>query len=170
MPERPTFASVTDTLCRCGYLRRSADDPRSPIVFDRRAGEYQFRCRGADAEHFSMLVIYHCPFCGGAAPKSKRDSLFHAIPPEEERRLEALLDGVTTLRSAMRKLGKPDEDDPRGVSLQDPERGARPPKTQWCRTIRYVRLSKVADVSFTERSDGRAFWYLHGKPKKRGRK
>ena len=166
MPERPTFASVTDAPCRCGFLRRAADDPRLPIVFDRPTGEYHFRYREGDAKHFATLVIYHCPFCVGAAPKSKRRSLFHVIPPGEERRLVALLDGITT-REAMRKPGTPDEDDPRGAGVQHPEHGGRPPTTQWYRTLRYTKLSAVADVWFTERGDGRAYWQLQGKPKKR---
>ena len=117
-----------------------------------------------------MLVIYHCPFCGGAAPKSKRALLFHVIPPEEERRLSAILGGITTLRAAIRKLGKPDDDNPRGTGVQYPEHRGRPPTMQWFRTLRYDNLSKVAAVHFTERGDGRASWSLHGKEKKRRRK
>ena len=170
MGDRPTFASVTAAQCKCGYLRRAADDPREPIVFDRLTGEYHFRFREGDASGYSTLVIYHCPFCGGAAPRSKRALLFHVVPPDEERRLTRLLDGITTLRSAIRKLGKPEYDNPRGTGVQKPEYPGRAPTMQWFRTLRYEKLSKVADVWFTERADGRASWRLQGKAKKSRRR
>ena len=165
MAKGPTFASVTDRPCRCGYLRRAADDPRLPIVFDKVTGEYHFRYREADAYGDSTLVIYHCPFCGGAAPRSKRALLFHVIPPDEEERLAELLDGITSIRGALRKLGKPEDDLRRGIKTQESERAGRPPTTQWFRTLRYEKLSKVADVWFTEHADGRASWQLVGKQK-----
>ena len=118
----PTFASVTDAPCRCGYLRSAANDSRLPIIFDQPTGEYHFRYRETDGDADSYLVIYHCPFCGGAAPKSKRALLFHLIPPDEERRLTKLLDGVTSLRMAIRKLGKPDYDNRRGMGVEIAER------------------------------------------------
>jgi hypothetical protein len=166
MAEHPTFASVTDTPCKCAYLRRAADDPRQPIVFDKLTGEFHFQYRENDASGFSTLIIYHCPFCGGAAPKSKRSLLFHVIPPDEEHRLFALLDGITSIRAAIRKLGKPDDDNPRGISMETPQRGGHAPTKQWFRTLRYEKLSKVANVCVTERADGRASWRLQGKAKK----
>lgn len=169
MAERPTFASVTDAPCKCAYLRHAADDPRQPIVFDKLTGEYHFQYREGDADGYSTLVIYHCPFCGGTAPKSKRALLFHVIPPDEERRLTELLDGVTSIRKAIRKLGKADDDNRHGTGVKMPERAGCPPTTQWFRTLRYEKLSKVADVWITEHADGRASWKLQGKAKKRRR-
>ena len=169
MAERPTFASVTDAPCKCGFLRRGADDPRLPIVFDKPTGEFHFQWRPSDAHGYASLVLYHCPFCGGAAPRSKRALLFHVIPLNEEGRLNRLLEGVTTIRRALRKLGKPDYDNPHGSGTQTPERPGRGPTTQWFRTLRYTKLSEVADVWITERADGRASWMLQGKEKKRRR-
>jgi hypothetical protein len=167
MDKRPTFASVTEAPCKCGHLRRAADDPRMPIVFDELTGEFHFQYREDDANGFSTLIIYHCPFCGGAAPKSKRALLFHVIPPDEERRLSELLDGVTSIRAAIRKLGKPDEDNPRGIGMETPERRGHAAAKQWFRTLRYEKLSEVANVRITERADGRASWQLQGKAKDR---
>lgn len=109
MPQ-PTFASLTDEPCRCGYLPRQADDPRSPIVFDRQLNEcnYVYPCAPGDGHCVgatSMLRIYHCPFCGGAAPESKRDLLFAVITAEEEERLTELLRGIKSLDDAVRVLG-----------------------------------------------------------------
>jgi hypothetical protein len=170
MAELQTFASVTDAACKCGYLRQAADDPRQPIVFDKPTGEYHFRYREEGSNGYSTLVIYHCPFCGGAAPKSKRASLFHVILPSEEQRLTRMLNGITSLRSAIRKLGRPDNDNPRGTGVQMPERAGRAPTMQWFRTLRYEKLSKVVDVWFRERADGRASWQLLGKAKKKLRR
>ena len=165
MAERRTFASVTGKPCKCDFLRQAADDPRLPIVFDKLTGEYHFQYREGDTEAFSTLVIYHCPFCGGAAPKSQRALLFHVIPSEEELRLVALLEGITSVEAAIHKLGEPDEDDPRGTGVRMPERDGQPPTMQWFRTLRYKKLSKVADVWITARADGRASWQLQGKAK-----
>jgi hypothetical protein len=167
MADRLTFASVTKAACRCGYLRRAADDPALPIVFHRPTGEFHFQYQQAESEGYSTLIIFHCPFCGGAAPRSKRPLLFHVIPPDEERRLTRLLAGITTVRGALRKLGPPEYDNPRGTGLETPERPGRGPTKQWYRALCYQKLSKVADVWFTERGDGRASWYLQGKAKKR---
>jgi hypothetical protein len=163
MAKRPTSVSATDAPCKCGYLRRAADDARLPIVFDKFTAEFHFQYREADSTGFSKLVIYHCPFCGGHAPRSKRALLFHVIPPEEERRLAALLDGVASIRGAIRKLGKPDDDSPSGTGVQMREHAGRPMTMQWFRTLRYEKLSKVVDVWITERADGRASWRLQGK-------
>jgi hypothetical protein len=168
MAERPTFASVTDAPCRCRYLSRAADNPGLPLAFDRRTGEYQFEFRVGKVK--GALVIYHCPFCGGAAPRSKRALLFHIIPPEEQRRLNKMLDGIATLRGALRRLGKPEYDDPRGTGSGSAEGPGRAPTFQWHRTLRYEKLSEVADVWFTERADGRASWRLQGKAKRRRRR
>src|SRR5262245_4848327 len=89
---KPTFASVTEEPCECGYLSDAANDPDSPIAFDAELNEYNFQypspCGGGACEgDKALLRIYHCPFCGGAAPQSKRDLLFTVISAEEQRRL-----------------------------------------------------------------------------------
>lgn len=159
MTDQRTHASVTDTPCSCGYLQRVADDPSLPIEFDPLVGEYQFKF----GEPPATLVIYHCPFCGGAAPKSKRDLLFAVIPPDEEQRLADLLAPVATLRAALKRLGKPERDDPAGTRTQTSEDGDRPPTRKRHRTLVYEQLSSVADVWITESPDGRAHWQLIGK-------
>ncbi|MCX7424952.1 MAG: hypothetical protein NTW96_04905 [Planctomycetia bacterium] len=111
MGERRTHASVTDVPCTCGYLERAADDPANPIAFDERTFEYQFTYQESDHEGRSMLVIYHCPFCGGAAPESQRHRLFAAIPTTEEERLAQLLAPIETMQQAIDVLGPPQMDD-----------------------------------------------------------
>ncbi len=152
---KPTHPSVTKELCTCDYLQNAADDPHNPITFDVDTAEYQFSYDEA------MLVIYHCPFCGGAAPESKRHLLFAQISDTEESRLANLLHGIVTIGDARQKLGKPDFE---GTSTTKyPEKEDEAPRIQHHRNIRYHNLSDVAEIGFTERPDGTIFWQLQGK-------
>lgn len=152
---KPHHASVTGESCACNYLQNAADDPRSPIKFDAETAEYQFAYEGA------TLVIYHCPFCGGAAPRSKRHLLFTQITDEEESRLAAMLDGIETIDDALQKLGQPDFE---GTSTsKQPEKQNAGPRIEHHRDIRYHNLSDVADIWIMERPDGKIFWQLQGK-------
>jgi hypothetical protein len=81
---KPTRASVTEEPCKCGVLELAAKDPRSHIVFDSEVNEYHFRyphpIKGNPSAMGSM-VIYHCFFCGGAAPASKRTGAVEPARP-----------------------------------------------------------------------------------------
>jgi hypothetical protein len=113
-----------------------------PIVFDERMNEYHIENVG-DAGH---SVIYHCPLCGGAAPPSKRGSLFATITNDESSRLIALATGFKTVTQAMAKLGTPDDDMPDGISMgSKPTEGEAPTFTSY-RTLTYKGLSETADV------------------------
>jgi len=152
---KPTHASVTEEPCTCGYLQNSHDDPLNPITFDAETAEYQF----AYGRH--VWVIYHCPFCGGAAPKSKRGLLFAQIPDSEAERLASVLDGIETIDQAVSKFGPPNMDG--ALKAVRPEKENQAPSVQYHREIRYFGLSELADVSITERQDGKIFWQLQGK-------
>ena len=149
--EKPTWASVTGDPCSCGFLERAADDPNLPIRFDPLVGEYHFEfpspCAGeACPEAKAQLTIYHCPFCGGAAPPSKRDTLFTNISDQEAARLYRLFEGMDTLEEVVRALGPPDDDMERGLTVREPEKEGKPPTLRTYRTLRYTRLSDNADV------------------------
>lgn len=159
MTGSPTFASVTVAPCTCQYVERAAEDPQIPIAFDPPTNEHHFTFGSADAP--GLLVIYHCPFCGGAAPRSKRDLLFATVPPEEERLIQ-MLRRVRTIRSALQRLGRPERDDPSGTRSKGSE-GEGPSVTAHHRMLVYERLSPVADVWIMERSDGTVHWWLQGK-------
>jgi len=161
MTHKPTHASVTDKQCACGYLSRSADDLRNPIVFDKATNEYQFVYHEPELDGKSTLIIYHCPFCGGCAPPSKRDLLFAVIPRSEEERLLELLASIETLQDARDRFGVPDLDD--FVTIHKSEEVDAGPSLQYQRDIRYQGLSNVADVCIRERSDGKVYWQLQGK-------
>ena len=148
--------SVTDKPCNCDLLQRTANDPSYPIIFDADTNEYHFTWNDG-----AILVIRHCPFCGGAGPKSKRSLLFAQIPRQEESRLAKLLKGVNSMDDAIRRFGKPDYDGTAG-SHRDETKDAGP-CIEHHRFIRYHALSDVADIWLTERSDGGILWELHGK-------
>jgi hypothetical protein len=158
---KPTFASVTEEACTCNYLQNAADDPDHPIVFDAQTGEYQFAYQQPECEGLSSVTIYHCPFCGGAAPESKRELLFAVIPKAEEDRLLEILAPIQTIESALQTLGQPDFDD--FISVKKSEKNGSPPSVKHYRQIRYNNLSDVAEVWITDRPDGRASWQLQGK-------
>ena len=101
MCNKRTYASVTSNPCECGYLQYYAANPYSPIAFDKKTQEFQFVYMEEGCAGKSVLVIYHCPFCGGAAPESRRDQLFEAIPQAEEERLAEILGPVRTMDDAI---------------------------------------------------------------------
>jgi hypothetical protein len=163
MGNRRTYASVTDIPCTCGYLEKAADDPENPIVFDERTSEYQFIYQRSGEEGRSMSVIYHCPFCGGAAPESQRDRLFAAISDTEMDRIALLVGPIETIQQAIDKLGPPQMDSYgviRNVRRDDPN---NPPTIQRCRELLYTTLSEVADVRITEAPGNRVSFTLSGK-------
>ena len=152
---KPTFASVTEVPCTCGSLQRDADNPHTPIAFDPCTNEYHFQWNG------SSKIIYHCPFCGGAAPKSQRAHLFASIPDVEEIRLAAILAPIRSIQDAIEILGTPDSQVK--TRLLYPESETGPPEIAHRNCFVYSQLSGVADVVFREHEDGRLSWRLKGK-------
>lgn len=153
----PTWASVTQTPCSCLYLQNEANEKGSAITFDERTNEYSVQCGDR------ALIIYHCPFCGGTAPKSKREELFERIPFEENERFEAILKGLTTINAVIRKLGAPDHD---GYSQRFyAETDATGPKMTSHREVRYEQLSRYAYLFVTQEPENTISWYLQGRPK-----
>jgi hypothetical protein len=153
--------SVTSVSCKCGSLERMAEQPDSPIVFDTKTNEFQFKYR---TEHGNAeLLIYHCPFCGGAAPKSIRDSLFAAVSTTETLRLNGLLADIETLDDALKQLGPPDQDFPHGEGAGKPEKDGNPPSMEFYRVFLYGGLSKTVDVYLTDYHRDRAGVRFQGK-------
>ncbi len=161
MAEKPTFASVTSTPCTCGALQRHADDPHIPIRFDDLTHEFHLAHGPPGAA--GALVLYHCPFCGGAAPTSKRPLLFAQIPLDEQQRLSKILNPLRTLQQAIDSLGPPDRDQPSGRITMNPESNGSPPTAQHHRVLTYEHLSPVATIAFIEDPAGHATWMLTGK-------
>ncbi|WP_425617559.1 hypothetical protein NA78x_001240 [Anatilimnocola sp. NA78] len=164
---KQTHASVTEEPCRCFYLQRQADDPHSPIVFDSAMNEYRFEYldpEGNGEPHsIASLCIYHCPFCGGAAPESTRGKWFAEVAPEEMNRLMGLFQGIKSAEDAIATLGPPTHDDPAGESVRRALLDGSLGPTQVFRTLRYSNLSTTAEVSFNQAADGTTHLSINGR-------
>lgn len=143
--KKPTSSSVTSVPCKCGWLERQSDDPGNPVVFDQDLEEFNItRSDGG------ILRVYHCPWCGGAAPLSKRSRLFAFVTQAEADRLGRLLRRFATLEEAIRVLGPPDKDSPRGILVATFSSRRKAPRQMYARCLKYTRLSKTADVDLFE--------------------
>lgn len=140
-------ASRPKKRCKCRFLERSAAEPEIPIVFDERMNEYHIENVAKDGGH---SVIYYCPFCGGAAPRSKRQSFFATITSAEAARLRDLTAEVKTVAQALAKFGTPDDDLDPGTTVFDKASDTQSPRVTSYRTLRYKRLSQTADVDLTD--------------------
>lgn len=128
--------------CKCSVLQRLSDDPTCPVEFDAKLNEYHITKIGVSG--YSM--IYYCPFCGGSAPKSRREKLFHTLTDDERDRLFKLTQGYRTLDQVIAAFGQPDIDQPVGVIQTIPERDGKPEITNSSRVVIYTKLSETADV------------------------
>ncbi len=166
---RPNGLSVTRKPCVCKFLQRTAAEPGEPIVFDQSVSEYHItRPRGG---HW---IIFHCPQCGGAAPQSTRRELFAWVTSAEVDRLEELTRDLKTVDEAIRALGKPAHDMPRGLQIRTKQTPKVPSRVTSYRVFTFTRLSTTADVELTDYGvDGIRFTFQGkylGKPKRRPRK
>jgi uncharacterized protein DUF6980 len=146
MPSKPHTPSVTSKPCECGYLEAAAAEPGSVIVYDEQMGEYQFKRPDGSGSR----PIYHCPFCGGATPKSKRASFFARVTWAEVARLKKLTAGIMTAAEAIDRFGMPLHDNPEGITIQTPASNSEPSKTTSYRVLRFADLSKTADVDLID--------------------
>jgi hypothetical protein len=144
---KPTRASVTTVACTCDYLERASDKPDVPIVFDVEMNEYHIVHVGSTR---GRMMIYHCPWCGGTAPKSKRGSFFATIPFAEATRLGQLTSGLATLDAVIQKFGKPDDDLAHGATIMTKPTTTTPSQFTSFRVLRYTALSETANVEFTD--------------------
>ena len=138
--------------CDCGWLDHAAEDPSVPVVFDPKLNEYQIVTSGNSE---GRMPIYHCPFCGGSAPKSKREQLFAHLTTEEIQRLSELTQSVATVSDAIAKFGSPDEDIPNGYGETRPSKNGEPGRSEFFRVLRYNRLSDTAIVDVVVRAEER---------------
>lgn len=125
--------------CGCGWLEREADEPGSPVFFDPKLNEYNIRHSG---DGYSR--IYHCPFCGGRAPESKRGHLFAHIDDAERNRLTQLTHHLRTVEEVIAAFGPPTEDSYASSTM--PETEEAPQRIEVYRRLVYRDVSKVANM------------------------
>jgi Domain of unknown function (DUF6980) len=148
--------------CKDGHLEQLADDPTTPVEFDAELNEYHIARE--DGGHW---MIYYCPLCGGSAPKSRRDQLFHKLTEVERRRLVDLTQHLKTLDEVLATFGPPDLDQPTGFVKVIPERDGKPETTERFRVLIYQKLSDTADVRVTVYPNDRVGIGFQGKEKKK---
>jgi hypothetical protein len=134
--------------CKCGFLELHANHPDSPIRFDPKLNEYHIIHRTSTSEE-AMMMIYHCPFCGGRAPKSRRDELFHRLTHAEQQRLCELTKAMRTVQDVTTAFGEPDIRQPIGMVAITPEKDGQPERTQSYPVMIYTKLSETANVHVT---------------------
>lgn len=126
-------------LCTCGTLDRASQEPNHAIRWNETIGEYYIAW--GDQQ---QLIILYCPFCGGSAPPSRRDSLFHTITQAERERLIELTSGIQTVQQVISTFGEPDLR--LSMSTTTPEKARQPETTQSFPQWVYSNLSEVAEV------------------------
>ena len=127
--------------CKCDWLQETTENPEFPIKFDENTNEYSI-----STESGGNLLISFCPFCGGKAPKSKRDQLFEIITSEEQARLMSITRKINTVEEAFEVLGEPDFETSNGIGVTEPEIHGKPRQTRFYRTLAYHQLSDQAIV------------------------
>jgi hypothetical protein len=153
---KPTFASVTTKPCACNWPRDVSREPQNSVRFDDSTGEYEFITQSG-----GKLNIYHCPFCGGAMPRSKRAELFAYITEAELERLDELTRPVDSVDEAVRVFGPPDSEIATGLRKRTPARGRQAPRVASYRVLSFSRLSDTADVQLIDGGpEGIRFTYL----------
>lgn len=162
MKKRRSANSVTDVECSCKLLQDLTDNPDWPIVFDPLVSEYHFKYCDSEGRS-SYLIIFHCPFCGGATPPSKRHTLFYRVPRQEQNRLNELVDGIKSFRGAIKRLGPPCyESYSESISA---EKDGEPPTCTRHKFLCYTKLSDVADIDITETTPRTVYCSLRAKHK-----
>jgi hypothetical protein len=157
--ERPHNQSKTAEPCTCDALEDAANEPDCPVEYNARLNEFSIKDRRGGERS-----IYHCFFCGGAAPTSKRGSSFATIPEEERERIQTLADGLATLDEVIAKYGPPEDDMPNGHGELFPERDGKPQRGAYYRTLRYSNLSDTAEIDFVDYGPTRGVrMSFHGK-------
>lgn len=128
--------------CKCGQLARMAEEPRNSIEFDVQLNEYHIMRK--DGSGYSL--IHFCPFCGGRAPKSQRNSLFHQLTDAERHRLTELTKELRTVQDVIAGLGEPDL---KGLSMTvtTRENEGKPETTQTYPVMTYSKLSDTANIN-----------------------
>ena len=156
-------AALDPYACDCGWLARAADDPSVPIGFDAQVNEYYLKAGTGEAE--AHYVLKFCPWCGGDAPVSHRDTLFEVITPEEGVRLKNLWSTLRTRDDVDRAWGAPDELIPQGYAEMEPEKDGKPGRTVHHDVMRYNNLSSTAVVDVILCPGNRVMFTYFTKPK-----
>ena|SRR5215813_158235 len=155
------FKPGSGPKCRCGSLDREARKPDSPIKFDTEMNEYYISYFDGGEE--TKLRVYHCMFCGGAAPDSFRPSKFAVLSSGELERLRKLIKDLKSVDQVLAAFGKPDSDEQPGVMWTTPETDEHGEITESFRALTYRNLSQTADIRVAVGPGGETHFSFSGK-------
>lgn len=134
--------------CECGWLQEAATDPDHPVEFDPRMNEFNI------VKGKRSIRIYYCPFCGGEAPESLRETVFAHVTSKENQRLVLLGAGCDSFAEIIERFGQPDRDHPVGATMGTRASDGRISQFSSYRVLTYSQLSAVADLQFHLHADG----------------
>jgi hypothetical protein len=155
----PTMPDFNAPQCECRALERWSKEPTVPIEFDTVMNEYHIV-----GTNGSRSMIYHCPFCGGRTPESRRDDFFMHITEAEMQRLTMMTGHLKTLDEVLAAFGPPDCDFPTGHGVTKDDEAGRPVTTYY-RSLTYENLSPAAKVVVTVHVDDRVQFSFRPKNK-----
>jgi hypothetical protein len=136
----------TKEPCDCGVISAMLNNPSSGLTLE----DNTFLL--GDQWH-----VYHCPFCGGLLPHSRKPIWYPQLTDNERVRLEQLVEGITTAEEAIQRIGPPDYDalvDVDDLNVQYSGGGLAKLWTdseelpKKCRNVKYYNLSETADIEF----------------------
>jgi hypothetical protein len=141
MPNR--MPNPDTPACECRWFERAVADDSIPVVFDELMNEYHLLHHNGRGH----LLFYHCPFCGGRAPKSLRATYWTEVSMEESVRLHALTKDIRTPEEVFSTFGPPDQDFEFGSGCTTPGSQEEAPETTLGpRRVVYKSLSETAEV------------------------
>ncbi len=130
--------------CGCKWFDRAAKDPAFPVVYDARMNEFHLITHDGRGQ----ASFYHCPFCGGRAPKSLRATFFADVTDEESRRLFLLTQHILNKEQIIKELGEPHQDFEISGGMTSAGSDTEPKETFiGGRRLVYENLSDTADVN-----------------------
>lgn len=130
--------------CGCKWFENAVRDPEIPVVFDELMKEYHLVTHGGGGH----ALFYHCPFCGGRAPRSLRGTFFAKIPDKETYRLHSLTKKFKTEEEVISTFGPPDHEFEIGSGMTTPGSDTEPREHFLNgRRLVYKGLSDTADVN-----------------------
>jgi hypothetical protein len=144
--------------CGCKWFERAAKDDSIPVVFDELMNEYRL----IHKDNRGHSLFWHCPFCGGKAPKSLSSTFWTQVSHEESIRLQKLTRDIKTPDDLFAAFGTPDSDFEVSGSFTTPETEESPSETTLGpRRVVFKSLSDTVDVHVRiDRYDRLKFSYM----------
>lgn len=157
MKKRTNMPREDLPYCECPWLENAARDPECSIEFDAELNEYHLK------HGKGYLMIYHCPFCAGRAPKSLRGEMFATVSSDEAARLHLLTKDMKTEKDVRAGLGEPTHVHEVGAMMQERNVGQKAGKVRVCKALHYDSHSETARINVNVGRHGKVSIHFTGK-------